>query len=102
MSAAITVLPEPPVLSLAGAPSASSASLRGRHSECAQLERLIDDARLGQSGVLVLRGEPGVGKTELLEHAYRRAAGFRIARAGAIESEMELAFAGLHQLCGPM
>jgi DNA-binding CsgD family transcriptional regulator len=102
MSAAIAVLPEAPVHPVALAPRAPSPSLRGRHGECATLDRLVDDALAGQSGVLVLRGEAGVGKTELLEHAYRRAAGCRVARAGAIESETELAFAGLHQLCGPM
>jgi DNA-binding CsgD family transcriptional regulator len=52
--------------------------------------------------VLVLRGEPGIGKTALLGYAAGRAAGFQVARASGVESEMELPFAGLHQLCGPM
>ncbi len=58
-------------------------------------------ARAGQSQVLVLRGEAGVGKTALLEYLASRAAGCRIARAAGVESEMELAFAGLHQLASP-
>ena len=56
----------------------------------------------GQSRVLVLRGEAGIGKTALLEYLQGRAAGCRIARAAGVESEMELPFAGLHQLCAPM
>jgi DNA-binding CsgD family transcriptional regulator len=76
--------------------------LRGRRRECAGLERLLERARAGQSSVLVLRGESGVGKTALLEHVRERASGFRVARAGGVESEMELAFAGLQQLCAPM
>jgi DNA-binding CsgD family transcriptional regulator len=59
-------------------------------------------ARAGQSSVVVLRGEAGVGKTALLEFAGERASGFRVARAAGVESEMELAFAGLQQLCAPM
>ena len=58
--------------------------------------------RAGQSRVLVLRGEAGVGKTALLEYLQERASGCRIARAAGVESEMELPFAGLHQLCAPM
>jgi predicted ATP-dependent serine protease len=59
-------------------------------------------ARAGQSGVLVLRGEPGVGKTALLDDAVGSAAGMRFARVAGVESEMELAFAALQQLCAPM
>jgi len=58
--------------------------------------------RAGQSGVLVVRGEAGVGKTALLEYLVDQASGCRIARAAGVESALELAFAGLHQLCGPM
>jgi DNA-binding CsgD family transcriptional regulator len=76
--------------------------LRGRHDECVVLDRLVEDVRAGQSRVLVLRGEAGVGKTALLEYLQRRASGCRIARAAGVESEMELPFAGLHQLCAPM
>ena len=76
--------------------------LRGRRNECAALDRLVEDVRAGQSRVVVLRGEAGVGKTALLEYLLERASGCRIARAAGVESEMELPFAGLHQLCAPM
>src|SRR5439155_23166795 len=76
--------------------------LRGRRKERDALERLLELAREGRSSVLVLRGDPGVGKTALLDYAADRASGFRVARAGGVESEMELAFAGLQQLCAPM
>src|SRR6266542_1826833 len=63
---------------------------------------VLDQARAGSSAVLVVRGEPGIGKTALLDYAVGRALGFRVVRAWGVESEMELAFAGLHQLCVPM
>ena len=66
------------------------------------LERLVAGVRAGQSRVLVLRGEAGVGKTALLRHLSTAASGCRIARAAGVESEMELAYAGLHALCAPM
>jgi DNA-binding CsgD family transcriptional regulator len=73
--------------------------LLGRGPECAALDRLLDAVRAGQSGALVVRGEPGVGKSALLEYAVEQAAGWRVVRARGVESEMELAFAALHQLC---
>jgi DNA-binding CsgD family transcriptional regulator len=73
-----------------------------RLSECDELERLVAGVRAGQSRVLVLRGEAGVGKSALLRHLSSVATGCRIARAAGVESEMELAFAGLHALCAPM
>ena len=76
--------------------------LRGRRNECAALDRLVENVRGGQSRVLVLRGEAGVGKTALFEYLQGQASGCRIARAAGVESEMELPFAGLHQLCAPM
>src|SRR5215213_9325907 len=76
--------------------------LLGRASECPMLDGLLEDVRGGQSAVLVVRGEAGVGKTALLQHCARQAAGFRVARIAGVESEMELPFAGLHQLCAPM
>ncbi|HTU07412.1 MAG TPA: ATP-binding protein, partial [Trebonia sp.] len=78
------------------------AGLSGRQAECDRLDQLLADARAGQSAVLVLHGEPGIGKTALLDYAARRAAGFQVVRATGVESEMELPFAGLHQLCGAM
>jgi DNA-binding CsgD family transcriptional regulator len=77
-------------------------ALTGRRSECDLLDRLIEAVRAGESRALVLRGEPGVGKTALMEYIVERASGCRVARAAGVQSEMELAFAGLHQLLAPM
>ncbi len=74
--------------------------LLGRSGECARLERLLADAKAGQSAVLVLRGAPGAGKTALLDFAATCAESYRVVRAVGVEWEMELPFAGLHQLCG--
>ena len=76
--------------------------LFGRTDESEILGQLLADSRNGRSAVLVLRGEPGIGKTALLRYLTGEAPGFRVARAVGVESEMELPFAGLHQLCGPM
>jgi DNA-binding CsgD family transcriptional regulator/tetratricopeptide (TPR) repeat protein len=76
-------------------------ALRGRDEECAALDVLLASARKGKSRVLVIRGEPGVGKSALLDHMIASAADFRILRAAGVESEMELAFASLHQVCAP-
>src|SRR3954453_6920004 len=76
--------------------------LLGRADERALLDRLLENVRAGQSAVLVVRGEAGVGKTALLHYCARQASGFRVARIAGVESEMELPFAGLHQLCAPM
>jgi hypothetical protein len=76
--------------------------LLGRRDECEVLDRLLAAVRGRQSGVLVLRGEPGVGKSALLEYAIKSASGLRLTRAVGVESEMELPFAALQQLCGPM
>jgi len=81
-----------------------AASLMDRRTERGMLDRLVEAVRAGQSRALALRGDPGMGKTVLLEYLAGRAsgAGLRVARAVAVQSEMELAFAGLHQLCAPM
>jgi DNA-binding CsgD family transcriptional regulator len=76
--------------------------LLGRRTECEALDRLLSEARAGQSGVVVLRGEAGVGKSALLRYLSDRAGGWHLARAEGVESEMELAYSGLHQLCSPM
>ena len=76
--------------------------LQGRLGEHAVLDRLLANVRGGQSGVLVIRGEAGVGKTALLRHAAERASGFRVAQIAGVELEIELPYAGLHQLCTPM
>ena len=84
-------------------PDGQAASrLRGRRRECESLDRLLAEVRAGQSQVLVLRGEAGVGKTALLDYLLEPSSGCHMARAAGVESEMELAFAGLHQLCMPM
>ena len=77
-------------------------AFRGRLSERELLDRLLDNVRGGQSAVLVIRGEAGVGKTALLRYCARQASGFQIEQIAGVESEMELPFAGLHQLCSPM
>src|SRR4029079_11741817 len=64
--------------------------------------RLLRDVRAGHSQVLVVRGEPGVGKSALLEYVVQGAAGCRVSQVAGIEYEMELAYAGVHQLCAPM
>jgi DNA-binding CsgD family transcriptional regulator len=76
--------------------------LLGRRSESTTLDRLLDVVRAGESRALVIRGDPGMGKTALLEYVVERATGCRVAQAAGVQAEMELAFAGLHQLCAPM
>jgi DNA-binding CsgD family transcriptional regulator len=74
--------------------------LRGRRAEIAALDRVVEEVRSGHSSVLVVRGEPGVGKSVLLDYLVDGASGCRVARAGGVESEMELPLAGLQQLVG--
>src|SRR3954468_589985 len=74
----------------------------GRTSECQRLDGMLAQARDGQSAGLVIRGEPGIGKTALLRYAARQASGLRIAQVEGVEAEMELPFAAIHQLCAPM
>src|SRR3984885_2847296 len=76
--------------------------LLDRLPERAALSGLLEAARAGRRGVLVVRGEPGIGKTALLDWAVESAAGLRVVRVAGVESEMELAFAALHQLCASM
>src|SRR3954453_19995853 len=76
--------------------------LLGRRGECDALDRLVASARAGKSSVIVVRGEAGCGKTTLLDYVAERASGFHMARTVGVESDLELAFAGLHQLCAPM
>ena len=75
--------------------------LLGRGVERDRLEAVLDDARQGLSGVLVLRGEPGVGKTALLDYAQAAAADLNVIRINGVETEMELSFAALHQFLRP-
>ena len=73
-----------------------------RRAERSLLDGVLRDVRSGQSRVLVLHGEPGVGKSALMEYVARQAGGCRVIRTAGVESEMELAYAALHQLCVPM
>jgi DNA-binding CsgD family transcriptional regulator len=84
------------------APGISEPVLRGRAGECARLDELLSAVRRGESGALVLRGEAGMGKTALLDYVSRVCEGCRVIRAGGVESELELPFAALHQLCMPL
>jgi DNA-binding CsgD family transcriptional regulator len=76
--------------------------LRGRASECAQLDELLAAARDGRSGAIVLRGEAGIGKTALVDYVAARHNGARVLRTEGVEAAMELPFAALHQLCAPL
>jgi DNA-binding CsgD family transcriptional regulator len=79
----------------------TGSELRGRKDERTTLDGLLAEVRSGRSGVLVLWGEAGVGKTALLDYLCSRATDFQVTRWVGVESEMELAFAGLRQLCEP-
>ena len=76
--------------------------LLGRDSECEAIDGLLDAARCSRSGVLVLRGDAGIGKSALLAHALQRADGMRVLSGAGVEAESELPFAGLHQLLWPV
>src|SRR5947209_897431 len=82
--------------------SAGRAGLRGRGSGCALLDELVAAIRRGESQSLVLRGEAGIGKTALLEYLIASAPDATIVRAVGVQSDMELPYAALHQLCGPL
>src|SRR5436190_24184705 len=77
-------------------------TLRGRVDECALLDTVVDAVRRGEGRSLVVRGEAGIGKTALLEYLVRSASDVTVLRAGGVETEIELAYAGLHQLCSSM
>src|SRR3984885_9318175 len=81
--------------------TSDSRRLLGRHSESAMLDELVAGVRAGVSRALVLRGDPGVGKRALLEYLAQHSSGCTVARTTGVESEMELAYAGLQQLCSP-
>ena len=77
-------------------------AFQGRTRERQVLDRLLESGHTGRSAVLLLRGEAGVGKTALLRYCARQASGYRVEQIAGIESEMELPYAGVHQLCAPM
>jgi DNA-binding CsgD family transcriptional regulator len=81
---------------------AQAGRLLGRQRERAVLERLLETAQEGHGAVLVVHGDPGVGKTALLEYAVEAGEGFRVVRAAGVEGEMELDYAALQQLCSPI
>ena len=76
--------------------------LIGRRGERAALDQLVSDVEARTSRVLVLRGEAGVGKTALLSYVTARTQGWRVAAAAGVESEMELPYSGLQQVCAPL
>ena len=76
--------------------------LLGRESERAGIDALLENARAGRSGALVVRGEPGIGKTALLDYARQQAAPMAVLSAAGVEAESDLAFAGLHELLRPV
>src|SRR5580704_17833733 len=80
----------------------ANAALIGRDRECARIDRLLDDVVGGESRALVIRGEAGIGKTALLEYAAARSRGVTVLRVGGVESESDLAFAGLLGLPRPV
>ena len=82
--------------------SGPTRTLVGRQRERYALDGLLEDLRSGRGRALVVRGEAGVGKSALMEYAAGAAPDLRVVRAAGVESEMELAFAGLHQLCAPL
>ena len=77
-------------------------TLSGRADECALLDTLVDAIRRGEGQSLVVRGEAGIGKTALLDYVVRSASDLTVLRAVGVESEMELAYAGLHQVCASL
>ena len=89
-------------MSVHARPRGRGAALMDRLSERGVLDRFVAEVRAGHGQSLVVRGDPGVGKTVLLDYLAGRASGCLVARAAGVQSEMELAFAGLHQLCAPM
>jgi DNA-binding CsgD family transcriptional regulator len=83
-------------------PDDQDSLLYGRHKERAVIAGLLAEARQGRGGALVIRGEAGIGKHTLLQDAANQATGFRLLRATGVEAEVELPFAALHQLLGPI
>lgn len=94
--------PLPGRSALAEVPDMHKSRLLGRRRECAAMDRLIADVLAGGSRVLVVRGDPGAGKSALLAYFSAQITGWRALSAVGVESEMELAYSGLHQLCAPL
>jgi DNA-binding CsgD family transcriptional regulator len=83
-------------------PQLAGPRLLGRDPECAVIDRLLEDARAGVGGALVVRGEAGIGKSALLDYARQRAAPMAVLSAAGVQAESDLAFAGLHELLRPV
>src|SRR4051812_20496340 len=83
-------------------PAIRGVGFLGRGPERGRLDDMLARARDGHSAVLVIRGQPGIGKTSLLRYAARQASGLRTCEVEGVQAEMELPFAGLHRLCTPM
>ena len=83
-------------------PTIGGVGFIGRTHERERLDVMLAQARDGQSAVVVIRGEPGIGKTALLRYAARQASGLRTTEVEGVQAEMELPFAGIHRLCAPM
>jgi DNA-binding CsgD family transcriptional regulator len=94
--------PKPAVHTSVPSRSSDEPRLIGRGRELATMAAQLEAARAGRSGVLIVRGEPGIGKSVLLDEVVQRAEGFVVARVAGVESEMELAYAALQQLCRPL
>src|SRR6476620_17752 len=77
-------------------------AFRGRTRERSVLDSMLDRVREGESAVLVMRGEAGIGKTALMHYCARQASGCRVVQLAGVESELEMPFAALHMLCEPM
>jgi DNA-binding CsgD family transcriptional regulator len=89
-------------LAIDSRPPERASGLTGRRAECGVLDELLVAVRAGESRVLVVHGETGVGKTALLDYLTGQAAAFRVLHVWGVQLEMELAFAGVHQLCAPL
>src|SRR4051794_30709847 len=83
-------------------PATRGLGFLGRTRERALLDAMLAKAHSSHSAVLVIRGEPGIGKTELLRYAARQAAGLRVAEVDGVQAEMELPFAAIQRLCAPL
>src|ERR1700739_526295 len=87
---------------MAGVGLQRAGRLAGSESECAAIDGLLDEARAGVGGALVVRGEAGIGTAALLDYARQRAAPMGVLSAAGVEAESDLAFAGLHELLRPV
>jgi hypothetical protein len=95
------VIPSDCVDAAMRSPDEDSTALLGRRSECQILDRVLGAAQASHGGAIVICGEPGIGKSTLLDYAMNSATGFRVLRSVGNEAEKELPFAAAQQLCVP-